>query len=178
MKRYNLKHILLAVLILVLLLVFLLKSRLARGFVFIIGFISLNLLMTSYKRVIYLPIEFEILSFGIILCSYSFGVSIGIIVAVLGGLVYTIFSTRFSPFTIPMLLGYILMAIIAGFFNNINIVLIGIIANILHNLFVFLIYHFVLRYDPFKNLIFGLSNIFFNFILFLNFSSFFVRLMN
>ncbi|MBN2368193.1 hypothetical protein JXC34_04170, partial [Candidatus Woesearchaeota archaeon] len=117
-----------------------------------------------------LPVEFELLSLGIILCGYKYGFTAGLILALLGGVLYTIFCTNFSPFTIPMLLGYSLMAFLSSLFPGANITLVGIIVNIAHNALVFTMYHFLFAYPFGKNIIFSASNILFNALMFLNFA--------
>ena len=82
------------------------KIMLVKTLITIAAFVGLNKVVTSYKRVIYIPIEIEVLSFGIILCSVSFGVAAGLATALIGGLVYVFYSNSLSPFSIPMLIGY------------------------------------------------------------------------
>jgi hypothetical protein len=148
-------------------------SREARAVLFIFAFLGLNSVITLYKRYIYLPIEIEVLSFGIVFTTIAFGLKAGIAVAMLGGVLFTILTTSFSPFTVPMVLGYVVMACTAFslrlFVPGLPYPVIGIVANVIHNLLVFTLYHFFLGYDPLKNFLFGFTNILFNIFLFLNF---------
>ena len=160
-----------------LLLTVLILSKKAKVIFFMLGFIALNLFVTSYKRLFRPPIEIETLSFGIVLCSYSYGITAGLVVAILGGVLYFTMSSNFNPFTIPMLGGYVLMAAIGSVFSDYNIVIVGIGANLAHNLFIFLTYHFLFRYNPTNNILFSLSNLLFNAFLFSNFSPLVFNLM-
>jgi hypothetical protein len=144
---------------------------------FILFFIGLNIVVTMYKRVVYAPIEIETLSFGIILCSAKFGLIPGLTVAIIGGIIYVVYNNSFSPFTLPMMLGYIIMAVISSLYNTVNITLLGIAANLAHNIFVFSIYYFVFRYDVGKNILYSSSNLIFNILLFSNLGPLVFRLM-
>ncbi|MFH2020059.1 MAG: hypothetical protein ABIJ34_01480 [archaeon] len=174
----RLSTVFLAIAILSLLLIL---SKEVRVLVFILAFIGLNVVVTAYKRYFAAPIEIEVLSLGIVLCSVAFGLPAGLFVAIIGGIVYTVLSTNFSPFTIPMMLGYIMMAILSFFlahvFPGINISFLGIIVNLLHNLFVFFIYDGIFGYDVWKNAVFSISNFTFNAIIFLNLAPFLFSIM-
>ena len=153
----------------------LILSKEVRALLFIFAFLGLNSVITLYKRYVYLPIEIEVLSFGIVFTTVAFGLKAGIAVGMLGSILLTILTTSFSPFTIPMFIGYVVMACVAFMLNflfpQIPYPYIGIIANISHNILVFSLYHIFLGYDPVKNLMFGISNILFNIFLFLNFGN-------
>jgi hypothetical protein len=176
-KKIGFKNLLVVILFVILLMILLTISKGLRAIVFVLGFIVVNVFATLYKRYFYMPVEFEILSLGIVLCSVAFDLNAGLIVAILGGIAYTIFCTSFSPFTIPMLFGYSLMAFFSFYIPITNIIYLGILANIIHNIFVFSIYHFIFRYDLGKNILFSTSNILFNIFLFYNLAPFFLRIM-
>lgn len=176
-KKFNKKKIVTFMLIFVISILILTTFRGARATLFVLGFIVLNVILTLYKRYFYLPIEFEIISVGIVLSSIKFGLIAGLTVAIVGGIAYAIYCTSFSPFTFPMLLGYALMALIAYFFSGVNMTYLGIGANIIHNLFIFVIYHFVFRYDLWKNIMYSGSNVLINIILFSNIAPFIFRIM-
>lgn len=156
---------------------FLVFSKSGRSIIFITLFIVINVFATLYKRYFYFPIEFELISLGIVLCASVYGLGAGLAVAIIGGIAYTIYCTSFSPFTVPMLFGYILMAIFAAHVPIQNIVILGIIANLLHNLVVFSAYHLFFSYDIWKNLLYSVSNIVFNIVIFYNFGPLLVKIM-
>ncbi len=171
LKKISLNKVITIAIMLLTALFLLLRFDYARSLLFMFSAVALNLILTSYKRIIRLPIEIEVLSFAIVMTGYTMGLTAGILIALLGGIAYIVFSSQFNPFSIPMLFGYVLMAMIASIFHRQPIVMVGIAANLIHNLFVFLVYHYFFRYDPLKNLIYGGSNILFNMFLFVNFSS-------
>ena len=174
LKIKYLSYILLGLLFLILFIF----SKKTRSIIFVLIFIILNVFVTMYKRYFYFPIEFEILSLGIVLCSAGFGLGPGLVVAILGGIAMTIYCTSFSPFTPPMMLGYCLMAVIGAYVPISNIIYLGVIANMAHNLLVFSVYHFFFAYDIWKNMIFSVSNIVFNIIIFYNLGPFLFRMIN
>ena len=176
-KKFSTEKIIMLSLSILILILILATSRGARAVLFVGSFIVLNVFATLYKRYFYLPVEFEVISLGIVLCSISYGLIAGLIVAILGGIVYTIFCTSFSPFTIPMILGYCLMAVLGVILPISNIIYIGIIANVIHNIFTFSMYHFAFQYDISKNLLYSGTNILFNIFLFGNFAPILLQIM-
>lgn len=144
---------------------------------FVTGFILLNIFISSYKKTIEFPIEIEVLTFGIVLCTIAYGVKAGLIVAILGGLLSSILYGYISVFLLPLLLGYILVAFMTPFFAFLNLAAAGIIITIIKNLFLFFFYHLVFSYDVGKNISFSVSNILVNLILFMNVAPFLVRVM-
>ncbi len=177
LKKLDITRIFLLICLLLLLILVIVMSKGAQKIIFMTSFIVLNLFVTLYKRYFKLPIEIEILSFGIVLCSVSYDVASGLFVALIGGILYAVFNTKFSPFTIPMILGYMMMSFISSYFSYVNIIYLGIFVNIIHNLFVFTMYHFLFKYDFSKNLIFSISNILFNILLFVNLGNFMYGIM-
>ena len=177
LKKLDLTRIFLLICLLLLLILVIVTSKGAQKIIFMTSFIVLNLFVTLYKRYFRFPIEIEILSFGIVLCSVSYGIASGLFVALIGGILYTVFSTNFTPFTIPMIIGYMMMAGLSSLFPHINIIYLGIFVNIIHNLFVFVMYHFFFKYDFGKNLLFSVSNVLFNILLFVNLGNFMYGVM-
>jgi hypothetical protein len=155
----------------------LLISQMMRAAIYVTVFIGLSTLVSSYKKFIKFPIEIEILTLGIVLCTIKFGIKAGLVVAILGGILSFLVSFDFSPFSFPMLLGYISIAITAYFLGGLSITLVGIIATLVNNILVFSIYNFAFDYDLFKNTLFSLSNIILNVILFLNIAPFLFNLI-
>jgi hypothetical protein len=143
-------------------------SKTIRAAAFVFFFIIINMALSSYKRFIKFPVEIEFLTLGIVFCTSEYGLKAGLTVAILGGILSFIVGYNISPFSFPMLIGYILMAFISFLLQGQNILLVGIIAAIANNIFVFLVYHFIFGYDTAKNISFGLSNMIFNLILFFN----------
>ncbi len=152
-------------------------SKTARAAIFVALFIILNMIIASYKRFIRLPIEFEVLTLGIVICTVQFGLKTGLVLAILGGILSFVVGYNINPFSFPMLLGYILIAFVSFLFKGLDITLVGILATLANNLFVFTAYYYAFRYDFFKNLSFSLSNIVLNVIFFLNLAPFLMKLI-
>ncbi|MEM4397922.1 MAG: hypothetical protein QW757_04860, partial [Candidatus Woesearchaeota archaeon] len=131
------------------------KSKTARAIIYFVFFILINMILANYKKFVRLPIEIEFITLGVVFITYSFGLKIGLTFAIIGGILTFIVGFNISPFSFPMLIGYILMAFTTFFFNyfnfNLSISYIGLIASFVNYIFVFLFYHFVFDYDPIKN---------------------------
>jgi hypothetical protein len=166
-----------AVVAILLLVYFIVTSRTMRASVFVSIFIVANMFITSYKRFIRVPIEIEVLTLGIVICTLEFGIKAGLVVAILGGLLSIFVGFDISPFSFPMLLGYILIAFTAFFLRGMDLVLVGIISSLMNNLFVFTIYHAAFNYNLFKNISFSLSNLAVNTLLFVNIAPFILKLI-
>ena len=172
----NFKYIIYSLVVLSIIL-FVLISKTARAAVYVSIFIVLNMLIANYKRVVRFAIEFEILTLGIVLCTVTFGIKAGFVIAILGGILSFFSSMNFSPFSFPMLMGYILMAVLSYFLRFLDVTVLGMIVTFANNLFVFSVYHLFFRYDIMKNVCFCVSNILFNFILFTNIAPFLSKLI-
>lgn len=164
-----------AILLFVYLLLF---SQMLRASIWITVFIALSMVLSNYKKFIRAPIEIEVLTLGIVICTIKFGIKAGLIVAILGGILSFIVGFNISPFSFPMLLGYITIAITSYLFGQIGITIVGIIASIINNAIVFAMYYFVFDYDLFKNLSFSISNLVFNMIIFFNIAPLLLRIIN
>ncbi len=149
-------------------LLFLLVSHKLRAAMVITIFIILNMALSSYKRFIRLPIEIELLTLGIVFCTLNYGIKAGLVVAILGGILSFVVGFNISPFSFPMLTGYVMMVFISYLLRNLNMTFVGLIATLANNLLVFVLYHYVFKYDLMKNISFSVSNILFNAIIFFN----------
>ena len=163
---------------LVLLALVLIKSKTARASIFVTLFIVANMILSSYKRFLKIPIEFEVLTLGIVICTVRFGIKAGLVVAILGGILSFIVGYNISPFSFPMLLGYILIAFTSFILSSLDLFLIGMAATLINNIFVFIVYHFSFRYDLVKNVLFSASNILFNLIFFMNLAPILLSIIN
>ncbi|MFH0874576.1 MAG: hypothetical protein V1859_01470 [archaeon] len=144
---------------------------------FVTAFIVGNIIVSAYKRDFQFPIEIEILTVGIVLCTLKYGLKAGILIAVFGTILSSAFYGYYSPFMIPMIIGNIIGAAIPFAMPLQNIFLLGLVVSIVKNAFVFVFYHFVFNYDITKNLAYGTSNLFVNMILFLNIAPFIYAFM-
>lgn len=162
----------------VFIILFIFFSRQVKMLFFVTGFIALNVFISSYKKNVQLPIEIEVLTLGIVLCTRFYGIKAGLVVGVVGGLLSSIFYGYISPFLIPMLIGNALVAVSAPFSAFLSITWAGIVLTVIKNLFVFLAYHFAFGYSIGKNISYSVSNILLNIVLFLNFAPFLVLFMD
>lgn len=149
-------------------LLFLFISKKIRAALTVSVFIVLNMILSSYKKFIKIPVEIEFLTLGIVFTTLTYGVKAGLVIAILGGILSFIVGYNISPFSFPMLTGYIMMAILSYFLRFLDITSVGLIVTLMNNVLVFSLYNFVFKYDIVKNLSFSLSNIIFNVILFIN----------
>ncbi|MBN2423230.1 hypothetical protein JXB41_08460 [Candidatus Woesearchaeota archaeon] len=172
-KRYIL-YILLGLLTLPLLILYYYQIKAA---IFVTAFIVGNVLLSAYKKNFQLPIEIEILSLGIVLCTFLYGIKAGMVIAVFGTILSSAFYGYYSPFLIPMVIGNIIVCIATPFFPVSSLFVSGTILTLIKNTFVFLFYHFVFNYDIGKNLSFGVTNVLLNIILFMNIGPFLFTIM-
>ena len=83
-------------------------------------------------------------------------------VAAVGGIIYIVYCSSFSPFSIPMMMGYGVMAVLGSIAPQWSVAYVGILINLVHNAFVFSVYHFAFGYTFGKNLLYSATNITFN----------------
>lgn len=161
---------------LVLLILSTLMFKYNKAVFFVILFIALNSIIGLYKAFFYIPIEIELVSLGTILCTLSFGLKEGILVAVLGSLLAAVVNGTISYLTIPMVIGYIFMAFITPMFSGLGVAFGGIVVVLLTNILIFIIYQ-IMGYDLFSNIVFSVSNIIWNLLLFLRLAPFLANIM-
>ncbi|MBD3203572.1 hypothetical protein GF327_04710 [Candidatus Woesearchaeota archaeon] len=135
---------------------------------FVTAFIIANIALSSYKKNFQFPIEIEILTLGIILSTFLYGIKAGLLIAILGTILSSAFYGYYSPFLIPMIIGNMLVALLTPLFFSTQLFLSGLILSMIKNGFVFIFYHFVFNYHIGKNLSFGITNIIWNSLLFVN----------
>ena len=161
---------------LILFLNFLMKSDKTRAAIYISIFIILNTIITGYKKFIRIPVEIEVLTLGIVLCTMKFGLNAGLIIGLVGGLLGFFVGLEISPFAFPMFIGYVSMAFAAFLFRGIgDVTTVGLLTAFVNNIIVFSIYHFIFGYDVMKNIRFSFSNIALNIVLFFNLAPFLAR---
>ena len=168
-KKKHFKYILIILLIIPLLFFY---GRKLLAAIFVTSFILLNILISGYKKNFQLPIEIEILTLGIVLGTYLFGITAGLLIAIFGTILSSAFYGYYSPFLIPMVLGNVIVALLTPYFPESSVFISGTILSIIKNTFVFFSYHILFNYHVGKNLAFSISNILLNLILFLNIAPF------
>ncbi len=144
--------------------------------IFVTFFIVGNIVLSAYKRDFQLPIEIEILTLGIVLCTINYGLKAGMLIAIFGTVLSSAFYGYYSPFLVPMVIGNVIAAFLVPYVP-LPLFWLGVLATFAKNMFVFVFYHFVFNYDISKNLMYSISNILVNLVLFLNIAPFLARVM-
>ena len=143
-----------------------------------IFFISLFIVGNSYilliDRYIDLPIDIEFSTLGSILTTIAFNLKLGIFVAISTKLASMLYVGKIRVDHIFMIIGYCLEAIMAKLFFPFipNLIYLGIIINIIYNIYIFIISKFVLGMRELDIVGYALSNILFNIVIFSGFSKF------
>jgi len=135
--------------------------------VVLVLFIALGSLSTMYYNFFHGPINFELVKLGTILLSVTYGVWPAIMAGIIASILGRVLSGRIDHRLILSILGIIIIAVIAGFFNATpeNIALIGIGLVILYHLILSPL-SIAMGDMPGFVALYALSNIFFNFLLF------------
>jgi|GEM_PF-4959406 len=154
-----------ALFISILLLIFLLRHVL-KAFIVMLLFIFANVVIGRIRRVIPVPIEIEVVTLGTVICTILYGFGAGAFVAVFSAIIGAVIAKRISPYTLIMVVGYVIVATIATAFDPAGVVKAGIILTIVNNLFIFCVFQFAFRYSVFRNISYGLSNIILNILIF------------
>lgn len=147
--------------------------NLSKAIFFVALFIALECIIGLFN----IPsIDIELISLGTILCTLSFGVKAGLLVAILGSLISDIINGKISYLTMPMMFAYCLIALITPLFSGLGIVLGGIIVVLIVNVLLFMVYY-AMNYDFLSNVMSSASNIIWNLILFLKVAPFLFSIM-
>lgn len=167
-KRFNqyFSKVFYPVLFLSILIIIFLLRHVLRAFIVMILFIVANILIGRVRRVIPVPIEIEVVTLGTVICSILYGFSAGVFVAVFSAIIGAVIAKRISPYTLVMVLGYIIVATVATGFDATSIVKAGIILTLVNNIFIFCVFQFAFRYSVFRNIGYGLSNVILNIVIF------------
>ncbi len=167
-KRFNayFNRIFYPVLFLSIIIILFLLRHVLRAFIVMILFILANVLIGRIRRVIPMPIEIEVVTLGTVVCTMLYGFGAGVFVAVFSAIIGAVIAKRISPYTLVMVVGYIIVATIATAFNPADVVKAGIILTIVNNLFIFCIFQFAFRYSVLRNIAYGLSNVILNILIF------------
>ncbi|NTV22791.1 MAG: hypothetical protein HGA85_00255 [Nanoarchaeota archaeon] len=138
-----------------------------------------NALLLSIDRYIQAPLDLELSTFSAILMTIKYGLMWGIAAAVLTKFAAILYNKNIRVDHIFMIVGYVLAAFLAGILKGIfPIVTVGILAAIIVNLYVVFISKYVTFLSSYEIIAYGLSNVFFNIVLFIGFSEMFLALFN
>jgi hypothetical protein len=161
-KRF--KH---TVWVLSLLLIVILTLVLKRGIIFILLLLLVNavigLLMRPLKQ-FSVGIELGILT--TVLCTFAYGWKVGMIAGLIALLVKLFFEGSFSVYNTIIVISHVFVAIGAGVFSGGNITAVGMSLVVFHNIFTAGSYFFFFGAPPHKIMVFMVTNIPWNLLMF------------
>ena len=139
-----------------------------RPFLVVSGFAALAVVSRMYQRHIRFPLGIELGVFGTVICAVLYGPIMGAIVGLAAypvSIVYTKEEARYLPVA---LLGIIVAAFAggAGVFGSWNIVVLGVGVTVLYDVLTCGLYYFVYRAPLFGGIVFGVSHVWFNYVVF------------
>ncbi|MEM3374487.1 MAG: hypothetical protein QXE31_04665 [Candidatus Woesearchaeota archaeon] len=129
-----------------------------------------NALLLTIDRYVSLPIDVEFSTFTASLMTIAYGFKWGLFTAILTKFAAIVYNRNFRVDHIFMIIGYVISAIISNFLKALPIVLIGIIATIVVNIYTIFVSKYITMLTDYEIMTYGLSNTIFNFILFIAFS--------
>ncbi|MEK6916767.1 MAG: hypothetical protein AABW92_03405 [Nanoarchaeota archaeon] len=113
-----------------------------------------------------MPSDFELSTLAVVIATLVFGLKIGIFVAITTKLVATILRGKIIIDNVFQIMSYSLAAIFVSWFSGGDIVVLGLLATFIANMFMFTISQFLLGVSLFDNLAYTLTNVFGNFLFF------------
>ncbi|NTV22792.1 MAG: hypothetical protein HGA85_00260 [Nanoarchaeota archaeon] len=143
-------------------------------------FCILNAGFLTYERYVDLQLDLEFSTFATVLMTLKYGLAWGLIAGVGTKIAAVLYNKDFNMNTIYSLAAYIAAAFFAGLFAMLhyqNLVLTGILVSVLVNLFSFFLMKFSDMASPYQLVMYGVSNIMFNIIVFLGFSQIVFKIM-
>ncbi len=140
-------------------------------------FIGLHVFIKRFWRAFSsLPLEIEVMTLGSVVVTLLFGVKAGILLAVLGTFLSSHFSRGISIYTPMMASGYVLAAVFALFVSPANIIMGGIIISLLVNAYFVIIFQLV-GYTLLENIVYSISNIILNTLLFVKIAPWLLKML-
>ncbi|MCB9359546.1 hypothetical protein H6503_06460 [Candidatus Woesearchaeota archaeon] len=132
----------------------------------ITGFIAANILLRMYRRILPgVPIEFEVVIMGGMICTIAFGIWAGLLVVIFGSILAEFLNQFISPHSLVNFAVYFFIPFIALFIPTGSIATAGFIVAIVANIVIFIVF-LLMGYDLVKNLAFSITNIFWNYLMF------------
>lgn len=145
--------------------------------VFLILFCTLNVFLLLYDRYVEMPVDLELSTFSAVIMSLKFGLGWGILAGVLTKVASMISNRDFNRNSLIAISGYALAALLAYLLQGLPIVTMGVLIAIIVNTYAFLAFRFILFLSDFELALYGISNIFFNIVVFVGFSEIILRLI-
>ena len=145
--------------------------------IIVLFFITINIILRFYRRILPgIPFEFELIIFGSIVSTLAFGLGAGLAIAITGFFLAECANQFISPHSLINILVYCLVPFMSLLLTPETFVTGGIIIAIVINMIIFSIFFFI-GYNIVKNVLFSVSNIIFNIIVFKLLGPIFVRLL-
>ncbi|MEK6917075.1 MAG: hypothetical protein AABW92_05000 [Nanoarchaeota archaeon] len=145
--------------------------------IFLTFFCIINSVMLSFKRYFDAPVDPEFSTFSAILMTVQYGLIYGILAGILTKFVSMMYIKNIKVNYFFMMTGYVVAAFLANIFRGYNVVVLGLIVTLLANTYLFFVRKFIVNYSAFEIFSYTATNIIFNFVLFLGFSEFFIKIM-
>ena len=140
-------------------------------------FIFFCIVVRFYKRALAgLPIEVELVTFTIVMLAVTLGFWYALFAGVLGFLASEFFNNHLNPY-IPLTIGfYTFMAIVASVLPG-SVVAVGVTATLINNAIQLVFYQIVGGFGTVENLLYSITNIFFNLFIFIKIAPAIVALL-
>ncbi|MEM2131582.1 MAG: hypothetical protein QXM96_01935 [Candidatus Woesearchaeota archaeon] len=136
-----------------------------------------NALLLTIDRYISLPLDVELSTFSAALMTLAYGLNWGIATAILTKFASIAYNRSIRVDHVFMIIGYIISALITHILKGLNIMIIGILATIIVNIYTVFVSKYITMLSDYEIVTYGLSNTIFNFILFVAFSEPFSKIM-
>lgn len=141
-----------------------------------LAMVLLNIIVRAYKR-LHIPVEVEVATFGAIVITVAAGLKAGLLFALVAGYLGDRYHVGVSMYTVILIGESMLTAAIVAAAPQVDFVTMGIIAAVVVNIAVLLLYHVVLTSNPVKNVLYSLTNILATSYLLAKLGPFFVRML-
>lgn len=149
-------------------------------FILVFVFCIANALFMTYERFITVPLDFELSTFTTTIMTLRFGLMWGIITGVGTKMAQVLYNKDFNINSAFSIIQYILIAFIVNFVSgfSVSIIIIGMIGVILGGIFGFLMLKYVNMLSNYECFSYFISNIVFNFAMFVGFAEIVFRLLS
>jgi hypothetical protein len=162
--------------LIVLLLSFFLKINIV-AILFLVVFCVGNAILLSIDRYVSAPVDLELSTFSAVLMTTRYGLQWGIAAAILTKIAAILYNKNFMIDHLFMIGGYVVAAFMANLFGGVPLVLLGIIATIITNIYIVFVSKFITMLPDMAIMTYGASNTIFNIVLFVGFGDLFFKLM-
>jgi hypothetical protein len=136
-----------------------------------------NAIVLSIDRYVEAPVDIELSTFSAILMTTEYGWQWGVAAAVMTKFAAIIYNKNIRVDHFFMIGGYVLAALSANLFPTMHIVTLGILVTLIVNFYVFMVSKFITMLSNYEIIMYGTSNILFNFVMFMGFSQLFQTIM-